>query len=328
MKRREFWRWRGPPARGGGTAVPDAGRPRAAQRPALRPAMVAGCQRAPDRRPAPAALQAPRRRSHLRLPGQRGRPGELECRVAVEAARAAASRTASRSTWCSFRRCRRRRSIACRGSTPPIRSAARRTARPSCSARIPSGSRRSTPSARSSATARRVGIPAAKYNMNLLGVLRTPDTPGRGGSRYSTWRLRDAKEDPPLTAAGVVAGRHGLGAHHYFLERVVPVADEHKVRLACHPHDPGVPPKGFRGVVRVLGTVDGMKRFVDIKAKPVSRPEPVPGHDGRDAAAARHRDPRRHPLLRPARRRSSTSTSATSADGATTSRKCSRTKAT
>jgi mannonate dehydratase len=114
----------------------------------------------------------------------------------------------------------------------------------------------------------RVGIPAAKYNMNLLGVLRTTDTPGRGGAHYSTWRLRDAKEDPPLTAAGVVSADTAWERITYFLERVVPVATEYKVRLACHPHDPGVPPKGFRGVARVLGTVDGMKRFVDIKASP------------------------------------------------------------
>jgi mannonate dehydratase len=113
-----------------------------------------------------------------------------------------------------------------------------------------------------------VGIPAAKYNMNLLGVLRTPDTPGRGGSHYSTWRLREAKADPPLTAAGLVPAETAWERITYFLERVVPVAAEHKVRLACHPHDPGVPPQGFRGVARVLGTVDGMKRFVDIKASP------------------------------------------------------------
>ncbi len=113
-----------------------------------------------------------------------------------------------------------------------------------------------------------VGIPAAKYNMNLLGVLRTPDTPGRGGSTYSTWRLKDAKEDPPLTAAGVVIADTAWERMTYFLERVVPVAEEHKVRLACHPHDPGVPPSGFRGVARVLGTVEGMKRFVAIKASP------------------------------------------------------------
>jgi mannonate dehydratase len=40
------------------------------------------------------------------------------------------------------------------------------------------------------------------------------------------------------------------------------------VRLACHPHDPGVPASGFRGVVRVLGTVEGLRRFVTIKESP------------------------------------------------------------
>jgi mannonate dehydratase len=49
---------------------------------------------------------------------------------------------------------------------------------------------------------------------------------------------------------------------------VVPVAEEYKIRLACHPHDPGVPPKGFRGVQRVLGTVEGLKKFVAIKESP------------------------------------------------------------
>src|SRR5262245_10975884 len=86
------------------------------------------------------------------------------------------------------------------------------------------------------------GIPAIKYNMNLLGVLRTADTPGRGGSRYSTWRLAEARQDPPLTAAGRVSADTAWERITYFLERVVPVAAEHKVRLACHPHDPGVAP--------------------------------------------------------------------------------------
>ncbi len=114
----------------------------------------------------------------------------------------------------------------------------------------------------------RAGIPAIKYNMTLLGVLRTADTAGRGGTRYSTWRLAEAKEEPPLTAAGPVPEDTAWERITYFLERVVPVATEHKVRLACHPHDPGVPPRGFRGVARVLGTVEGMKRFVDIAASP------------------------------------------------------------
>jgi mannonate dehydratase len=55
----------------------------------------------------------------------------------------------------------------------------------------------------------------------------------------------------------------------YFLERVVPVAEETKVRIACHAHDPGMPePEGFRGVHRVLGSVAGLKRFVDIHPSP------------------------------------------------------------
>ena len=54
----------------------------------------------------------------------------------------------------------------------------------------------------------------------------------------------------------------------YFLERVVPVANEYKVKLALHPHDPGVPPAGYRGIQRVLGTVDGVKRFVAIHESP------------------------------------------------------------
>jgi mannonate dehydratase len=51
----------------------------------------------------------------------------------------------------------------------------------------------------------------------------------------------------------------------YFLRRVVPVAEECKVRLCCHPHDPAMPrDKGYRGVHRVLGSVEGLKRFIEI----------------------------------------------------------------
>ncbi|MEO8532041.1 MAG: mannonate dehydratase, partial [Deltaproteobacteria bacterium] len=50
-------------------------------------------------------------------------------------------------------------------------------------------------------------------------------------------------------------------------ERVVPVAEAAKVRLACHPHDPYTPP-GYRGVTRVLGTVEGLKTFVQMRESP------------------------------------------------------------
>jgi mannonate dehydratase len=113
-----------------------------------------------------------------------------------------------------------------------------------------------------------IGVPSVKYNLTLLGVPRIARTPGRGGSSYSTWKLSDAgKQADTPTSAGQVKADDYWERITYFLERVVPVAEQHKVRLACHPQDPGLP-EGFRGVDAVLGTVEGLKRFVGIKESP------------------------------------------------------------
>ncbi len=115
----------------------------------------------------------------------------------------------------------------------------------------------------------RAGIPTLKYNMTFLGVVRTDSTRGRGGAEYSTFVFDKAKQEPPLTEAGPVDADRYWERITYFLERVVPVAQEYKVRLACHPQDPGMPRgKGFRGVETVLGSVEGLKKFVSIKENP------------------------------------------------------------
>jgi mannonate dehydratase len=111
----------------------------------------------------------------------------------------------------------------------------------------------------------KAGIPAVKYNLTLLGVLRTGTVAGRGGARCSAFVYDDAKEGDPPKESGPASEEQMWERITYFLKRVVPVAEEAKVRLCCHPHDPAVPPdKGFRGVHRVLGTVDGLKKFVEI----------------------------------------------------------------
>lgn len=110
-----------------------------------------------------------------------------------------------------------------------------------------------------------VGLPSIKYNMSILGVLRTGRTPGRGDASYSQWKLSEAHPKTPLTIAGRVDADAFWERITYFLDRVIPVAKEHKVRMACHPQDPGVPPEGYQGVDRVLGTVDGLKKFVAIQ---------------------------------------------------------------
>jgi len=108
-------------------------------------------------------------------------------------------------------------------------------------------------------------IPSIKYNMSILGVLRIERTPGRGDAMYSTWKLSQAHPQSPLTRAGHVDADSFWERITYFLDRVIPVANEYRIRMACHPHDPGVPPEGYQGVNRVLGTVGGLKKFVSIQ---------------------------------------------------------------
>jgi mannonate dehydratase len=112
------------------------------------------------------------------------------------------------------------------------------------------------------------GIPAIKYNMSILGVLRTGRAPGRGDTSYSHFKLADARPETPLTRAGRVTDDRYWERITYFLERVIPVANEYKVKMACHPHDSMTPPEGYQGVNAVLSTPEGLKKFVQIKDSP------------------------------------------------------------
>ena len=48
----------------------------------------------------------------------------------------------------------------------------------------------------------------------------------------------------------------------YFLDRVVPVAEKAKVKLAMHPDDPPLSP--IRGIGRIMRSVDGFQRLLDM----------------------------------------------------------------
>lgn len=104
------------------------------------------------------------------------------------------------------------------------------------------------------------GVPAAKYNLNIIGIPRTEPELGRGGSTNMAFRWDKADHDEP-GPAGIVPEEENWARIEYFLDRVVPAAEAAKVRLACHPHDPYTP-EGYKGVTRVLGSVEGLKRFV------------------------------------------------------------------
>ncbi len=110
----------------------------------------------------------------------------------------------------------------------------------------------------------KAGIPMAKYNLTFIGVVRTERTVGRGGASLSAFDFAKSKQEPPLTEAGRITDEIYWDRIGYFLKKLVPVAEEAKVKLACHPQDPGMPPgTGWRGVNTVLGTPDGLRRFVE-----------------------------------------------------------------
>jgi len=114
----------------------------------------------------------------------------------------------------------------------------------------------------------RAGIPAVKYNLTYLGVVRSGYAPGRGGSRSSSFVYETAKVDPEVFE--LAKGDDGMMWERieYFLKRVVPVAEDAKVKIACHPNDPGMPKGGFHGVPSVLSSVDGLKKFIEISPSP------------------------------------------------------------
>jgi mannonate dehydratase len=113
----------------------------------------------------------------------------------------------------------------------------------------------------------RAGIFQTKYNFTIVGIPRSGTAKGRGPSQYSEFILDKDKQAQTPTMAGTVDADTYWERITYFLERVVPVAEEYKVRMGCHPQDPGLP-KGYRGVDAVLSTVEGLKKFVSIKESP------------------------------------------------------------
>ena len=90
-----------------------------------------------------------------------------------------------------------------------------------------------------------------------------------GGSTTRQFRAADLDPTLPDTIAGKVSADDFWERIDYFLKRVVPVAEELKVRIACHPQDPGTPPGGYRGVEEnVLSTPGGKGLFKFLSLHP------------------------------------------------------------
>lgn len=99
-----------------------------------------------------------------------------------------------------------------------------------------------------------------------LGVLRTSDSvPDRGGSLQSGYEHTWMERREPHPAAGITEEELWENLE-YFLERVVPVAENAGVDLALHPDDPPISP--IRGVPRLVTSVERYERILELFDSP------------------------------------------------------------
>ena len=111
----------------------------------------------------------------------------------------------------------------------------------------------------------RANIPILGYHWMPSGVWRTPNPLSkirsaklRGGAKSTRFNQADHDNDPPT---------HGRKYTHdemwknycWYLERILPVAEESNVRLALHPDDPPTA-NMLGGVARICSSFDDFKR--------------------------------------------------------------------
>lgn len=112
-----------------------------------------------------------------------------------------------------------------------------------------------------------VGIPILCYHwMTYYGHFRTSHSYRVRGGALSTAYRHALVQDAPFTELGEVSEETMWSSLAYFLEAVVPVAEEAGVKLAMHPDDPPLTP--LRGLARIMISPDNFQRMLDLVPSP------------------------------------------------------------
>ncbi|MBM3263450.1 MAG: mannonate dehydratase [candidate division Zixibacteria bacterium] len=127
----------------------------------------------------------------------------------------------------------------------------------------------------------RAGIKVMSYNWMALGGISTDQIRGRGGALKRRFDLDSAlaaptaaldwrgffRENRPIHLPDVEVTTEQMWDNLvYFLERVLPTAEEEGVKLAAHPDDAPIP--SFLGVARILNSVESFDRLIDAVPSP------------------------------------------------------------
>ncbi|WP_227356440.1 mannonate dehydratase [Haladaptatus salinisoli] len=111
-----------------------------------------------------------------------------------------------------------------------------------------------------------VGVYCWVWTENPVGVLRTSDSvPLRGESLTTAYDHDQSERAPEHEAAGITEEELWENLE-YFLDEVVPVAEEAGVKLALHPDDPPISP--VRGVPRLVTSAENVERILNLHDSP------------------------------------------------------------
>ena len=115
----------------------------------------------------------------------------------------------------------------------------------------------------------RLGISVWCYEwMAIFNWLRTStNIPSRGGALATGFDYEQMRNQP-LTEYGIVTDEQLWNNLKYFLDRVIPVAEEANVKLAMHPDDPPLSP--IRGISRIMRSIENYQKLLDLYPSPVN----------------------------------------------------------
>lgn len=116
----------------------------------------------------------------------------------------------------------------------------------------------------------RLGVPVLCYNwMAVTSWARTDVAVRIRGGALSTRYTREGDLAlPPVVEPGNITEEQLWDGLAYFLDAVVPEAEQAGVRLALHPDDP--PRASSRGVPRIIRSVDAYRRVLDLSPSPAN----------------------------------------------------------
>ena len=112
-----------------------------------------------------------------------------------------------------------------------------------------------------------VGLPVVEYNFYAHRLMEGyHEVEGRGGAGYTGFDYDPVKDLPADPEIGEHRAEDLWNNLTYFLEAVIPVAEQAGVRMAVHPNDPPIPVS--HGSDQILGTFEDWKRLVGIVDSP------------------------------------------------------------